>query len=81
MQGHLYDVYLEGLRTFYIIAAPTILVIFVASSLASILQSALSVQEPTMNYAVRLIAFVILLYLIAPTVIQSMISLAEFAFR
>lgn len=81
MQDQLYDVCLLGLKTFYLIAAPTILVIFVAGSIASILQSAISVQEATMNYAVRLIAFVVLLYLISPTVVQSLIDLTEFALR
>ena len=81
MHNQLYDVYLEGLRTFYLIAAPTVLVIFVAGSLASILQSALSVREATMSYAVKLIAFVILLYLILPTVVQSMMNLSEFSLK
>lgn len=81
MQNQLYDVCLLALKTFYLIAAPTVLVIFVAGSIASILQSAMSVQEATMNYAVRMIAFVAMLYLITPTIIQSMLDLAEFALK
>lgn len=81
MSDQLYDVLTAALRTFYLIAAPTVLVIFVAGSIASILQSAMSIQDATMSYAVRLIAFVVLLYLILPTIVHSMTDLAEFAFR
>ena len=81
MQDQMYDVFLMALKSLYLIAAPCVLVIFVAGSLASILQSAMSVQEATMNYAVRLIAFVLLLYLIMPAAVQSLTDLATFALK
>jgi flagellar biosynthesis protein FliQ len=81
MQNQLYDVFLMALKCLYLIAAPSILVIFVAGSLASILQSAMSVQEATMNYAVRVIALVLLLYLILPAAVRSITDLAAFALK
>ncbi len=81
MSNQLYDVFLMALNSLYLVAAPSILVIFVAGSLASILQSAISVHEPTMNYAVRLIAFILLLYLILPAAIQTITDMAVFALK
>ena len=81
MQDQIYDTFIMALRSLYLIAAPTVLVIFVAGSVASILQSAMSVQEATMNYAVRLIAFVILIYLIYPAAVRSISELTVFALK
>lgn len=81
MENQIYDVFLMAIKSLYLIAAPTVLVIFVAGSLASILQSAISVQEATMNYAVRLIAFVLLLYLIMPAAVRSVTELTTFALK
>ena len=81
MNDQIYDAFLMALRTLYLVAAPALLVIFVAGSLASILQAAISVQEATMNYAVRLIAFVLLAYLILPAAIQSITDLTLFSLK
>jgi type III secretory pathway component EscS len=77
MSNDIYDILILGLRSLYILSAPLILVVFVAGSLASILQSALSVQEETMNYAAKLIAFVLLMYLVVPSAAQQLLVLAE----
>lgn len=81
MQNQLYDVFVMALNSLYLVAAPCVLVIFVAGSLASILQSAMSVHEATMNYAVRLISFVLLLYLLVPAAVQSVLDLTTFALK
>ena len=75
MDAALHNLLLQALRTLYVLAAPLVLVLFVAGSIASIMQSALSVQEATMNYAVRLIAFVLLVYLLFPTMVQTLSGL------
>lgn len=81
MNTNLHDVLVQGLHTLYLLSAPLVLVVFVAGSLASILQSALSVQEETMNYAAKLIALVLLLYLLVPSATQQLITLTEMALQ
>ena len=71
----------QSLRALYLIGLPVVVVVFLASSVASILQSALAVREGSINYAIRLVAFILLAYLMMPSVSQTLITLAELAFK
>lgn len=75
------EILLQALKALYLIGVPIVVVVFLASSLTSLLQSAMAVSESSVNYAVRLVAFVLLIYLLAPTLSQTLLSLAELAFR
>lgn len=58
------------------IAAPFLIVMLVVGVMTSIFQSVTSVQEPTLTFAPKLIAFAGLVLLLTPWVLR---SLSEFA--
>lgn len=81
MNAAIYDTILQALRAFYVVGLPVVVVLTVAGALAALLQTALGVQEQTVSYAVRLVAFVVLLYAFLPVAAQTVMSVAELALR
>lgn len=71
----------EALRTLYMILLPLVVAISLSGALISFLQSASTVQEQALSYAVRLLAFVLMLYLLLPMFSESLTLLARRAFQ
>lgn len=81
MNVTVYDLVIQGARALYLLITPFVIALTVAGILTSVLQAALTIQEGSLNYAVRLITLVVLLYVFLPTASQTLIGLAELAFR
>lgn len=75
------EVLSEGIRTLFILGVPVVLVVSLAGTLSSVIQTVTSIQDPSISYAVRLIALVSLIYFFAPMIQQHIIILAEMAFK
>ena len=76
-----FEVAREGTRTLFLVALPVVLSAAVAGTLISFLQAALSIQDSSAAYALRLLAVILVLYLMLPSFAQSLLMLAQLAFR
>jgi len=81
MYGAEYDVIVQGLRVLFLVGFPVVIVLSIAGTVISALQAATTIRDPALGYAVRLIALVLVLYMILPSSLQALSSLAEMAFR
>jgi flagellar biosynthesis protein FliQ len=72
---------IEGLKAIFVIALPVMAVVVVASVLVGALQSAMTVSEPALGYAVRVGALVVVCYLLLPSMIETVTTLAQHAWR
>jgi len=78
--GIFYEVVSQALRVLFLVGAPVIIILSLAGTLIAALQSATTIQEPALGYAVRMIALVALLYFFFPAASQSVLDLARLAF-
>lgn len=72
---------IEGLRTVFIVGVPVVVGVAVAGLIVAALQSATTVVEPALSYAVRLVTVVVLGYLCLPMFIEAVSALALRAWR
>ena len=68
---------IEGLKAIFMTALPVMVVVVVASLVVAGLQSAMTVAEPALGYAVRVGAFVGACYLLLPSIIETLTSRAR----
>ena len=74
------DIALEALRILFLQGLPIVIVLAVAGTIISALQSATAINEPALGYAVRLLALVAALYFILPATIKAILDLTQVAF-
>lgn len=79
--GGMEPILIEGLKAIFLSAVPVLVVVVVASLLVAGLQSALTVNEPALGYAVRVGALVAVAYLLLPSIIETLSALALQAWR
>ena len=80
ISGVEYDLAVEALRALFLLAVPVVIVAAVAGTIIGALQSATTIQDSALSYAVRLGAVVALLYFMLPAINRSIMSLATTAF-
>ena len=76
-----YDLVYAALRTLFLSALPVVVAVSLAGTLAAALQSATAIHDPALGYAARLLALLVVLYLVLPSSIDALVSLAQLAFR
>lgn len=76
-----YDVLMAGIRALLYIGLPILIGITLVGTIISSLQAATTIQEPAIGYAARIVALVVLLYLLFPAFARTCTNLAELAFR
>jgi len=64
----IYELISFSLRIFFVISVPLLAAMVLASLVVGLLQAASGVQEKTIQYAARLVVFVVLAYLFFPLV-------------
>ena len=64
----IYELISFSLRIFFVISVPLLAAMVLASLIVGLLQAPSGVQEKTIQYAARLIVFVVLAYLFFPLV-------------
>lgn len=70
-----------ALRTLLLLVVPLLLIVAIAGTLVSALQSVTTVHDPATSYVVRLLALVLALYLFFPLFSQSFLTLVTAALR
>lgn len=75
------DAFLQAFHVFLFGALPVLAVVALAGTVISALQSATSIREPSLGYAVRILAFAALAYAIFPRLTNSLIALTEQLYR
>lgn len=73
------DVALEAVRVLFLLSLPLLVAVTLGGVLVGALQSATSVREPALGYAVRAIVTVLILYLLAAQIGPLMLNLAHLA--
>ena len=81
MNPQIIDVLHNALRAVYLVGLPIVAVLTITSGLASILQTALGMNEHTLNFAMRLIALIVLLYIFTPAAADTLTGLAKLSLR
>lgn len=77
MSDPVYDLAIQGIRTLFLLGLPIVVAAAVAGTLISLLQSALSIPDPALAYAARLAAVLVTLYFLMPSLVRSLVALAE----
>lgn len=77
----LYDVFIQGLRTLFVIGAPIVLALSIAGIVSSSLQAATSINDPASGYGIRLLALVVVLYLLSGMITEQLLALGQLAFK
>ena len=70
---------IEGLRAVFVVGLPITLVVVLASTIVAALQSAMTVSEPALGYAIRVLALAALGYAFLPAVLETIATLARTA--
>ncbi|MCB0310431.1 MAG: flagellar biosynthetic protein FliQ [Bdellovibrionales bacterium] len=76
-----YEVFSHSMRILLLVGGPLALGMALVSTIVSGLQAATSVRDVSLSYAVRLIALVVLIYLLHPLFMQGVVELTELALR
>ncbi|RMG42584.1 MAG: flagellar biosynthetic protein FliQ [Candidatus Dadabacteria bacterium] len=77
LDNQIYDISIEALRTLYLVGIPILLAITVASLLVSFLQAATTVRDTAISYSVRVLAFVVLMYVMFRAFSGALVSLMQ----
>lgn len=75
------EIIVQGLRALFLLSIPILAGITIAGVFVGILQSVTTISDPAIGYAVRLIAFLGVLYVMLPAFMQSAIGLFESALK
>ena len=81
MEGALFEIMRQGFRALILAGLPVLIATSLAGILVGVLQSATSVHDSASAYAVRVLAFALVIYLMYETFWRTLISLFEFALR
>ena len=81
IDGIVYDAIVEGIRTLFVVCVPIVAAVAVAGFVMSIIQSATTITDPALSYAVRLAAFGAVAYVLLSSFIQTIYSLTESVLR
>jgi len=73
------ELLVEALRILFLLAVPVVIVTALAGTIISALQSATTIDEPALSYAIRLLAVIILFYFMFPVFSRSLVILSELA--
>ena len=77
----LYDAIVEGLRILFLLAVPVVVALSLTGTVVSALQAVTSINEPALGYGLKLLALVVVLYVMLPSVTQSLVSFSQLVFR
>ena len=80
LDGQLVEVLQLGLRTFFILARPILIVGGVVGTLASALQGATALHDRPLSYGIVFLATAVALYLIFPFAVPYLVILTQRAF-
>lgn len=80
MQPIMIEIFSHVLRVLLLICGPVVLFVALASSLVSALQTVTNIHDTSLQYAVRFLTFLVVLYFFAPIFISQLTSLAEFLY-
>jgi type III secretory pathway component EscS len=69
----------EALRTLFLGGVPVIVVLGIVGTLAGAIQGATTIRDAALNYTAKLLAFLVLLYLLMPLVVRTITELAQTA--
>jgi type III secretory pathway component EscS len=81
ISGFEYDVLIAGLRALFYIGVPIILAVSLIGTIVGSFQAATTIQEPALGYAARILALIVVLYVLFPAFARTCTNLAELAFR
>jgi type III secretory pathway component EscS len=81
MDAQTQDVLLQAFRALFTVALPVCVVLSVAGSLVAGLQAVTSIHDSATAYTVRVLALVVLLYILLPGFVRVITSLAELALK
>ncbi len=76
-----YQILQEAMRVLFIVGLPLVLVTAIAGTIAAALMAATTIHEPALDYAVRLVVVVVVLFFLTPLAVRSLLSLMEFALQ
>jgi len=77
----MHDLVILSLRVLFMAILPLLGAVALAGMVAGAVQSATAIHDPAISYAARLVAVVVVIYLLFPAFSQALISLTETAFR
>lgn len=80
MSDALADIIGEASRLLFLGLLPLIAIVCLGSVLSTILQASLAIQDHSLAFGIRFIAFLISLYLFLPAIISSLLELAKMAY-
>lgn len=75
----IYEVISQGLRVLFILGLPVVAVVSVVATIVAVFQAATTLHELTLAYAAKLVALVVVLYMLFPLYSRSLLRLAELA--
>lgn len=75
-----YHILLEALRVVFLITVPIVVAGAIAGLLAGLLQTATAISDTSIGYTARLLAVVVVCYLLLSTALELLLDLARLAF-
>ena len=75
-----YEVTIEALRVLFLLGVPIVLAMAVLGTVAAALQTATTLHDAALTYAIRLITLAVLIYLLLPFAVTSLVNLTNLAF-
>lgn len=76
-----YTILMEGLKVLIMAGLPIVVVLALAGTLVSALQSATGISDPALGFGVRILSLVLVLYFMLPSVLRSLMTLTEMIYR
>ncbi len=64
-------------RVLLLVVAPTVFFVALASTLVSALQAATTIQDSSLKFGVRLLAFALVMYFLAPLFASHVVAFAQ----
>jgi len=74
------DVLLQGWRTLFLVGVPVLVAVTLAGVIVGAVQASMAIEDPAPGYAVRLLALLVVLYLMGAGFVQGVLALARLAF-
>ena len=81
LNAELYDLINQGVRALFLGILPVVVLGLVVGLISAAFQSVSSIHEVALSYGLKLIAVSVALYLILPSMAQSLLGLLEMALR
>ena len=76
-----YDILYQAMKVIFLTALPMLLVLMLSGVIVGVIQGATGINEIALNYGVKVLVFVGLLYFLLPASFDSISRLTELALR